>query len=414
MLHALLCSLLAANPEGAPPLELETLLAEVASNAPQLRAQQAAMEVARARVGVEGAWEDPTVELMAEDIPLRGGEEAPTPMLTWRLTQPLNVFGRRRLAKDAALAQARTEQARTRRVDWDARAQALEAFLELWMNQRMRALLDEQLVTLERMKAAAKARYVAGMMMGHHDFLRAEAELATMRAEKIALESEREAMVTLLNALRGRPLEEPMGEPVLPERAPLPEVTPLLERADERPEVEAMRWMRAEMEARQGLAKRMYLPMPMVAGFYQQRLGEMPDSVGGIVGLTVPLWWFDRQAHEVRMAEAMVTRAQRDLEAMQVMARADLRMAWSRARAADLALQALEETALPRMRETVASSEAAYSSGSGDFLSLLEAVMARQRLEAERFQAVVRRETARFELARLLGSSLASNKEEQR
>jgi cobalt-zinc-cadmium efflux system outer membrane protein len=139
----------------------------------------------------------------------------------------------------------------------------------------------------------------------------------------------------------------------------------------------------------------------------------MPDAVGGMVGLTVPLWWFDRQANEVRMADAMVARAQRELEAMQVMARTDLRMAWSRAKAAELALQALEETALPRMRETVASSEAAYMSGSGDFLSLLEAVMARQRLEAVRLQAVVRRETARFELARQLGASLAP-KEEQR
>jgi cobalt-zinc-cadmium efflux system outer membrane protein len=412
MLYALLCSLLAASPEGPPPLELETLLSEVATHAPQLQAQQAAVEVARARVGMEGAWEDPTIDVMAEDIPLRGGEEAPMPMITWRFTQPLNVFGRRGLAKDAARAQVRAEEARTRRVGWDARALALEAFLELWMNQKMRALIDDQLAVLERMKAAAKARYIAGMMMGHHDFLRAEAELATMRAEKAALESEREAVTAMINALRGRPLEEPVGEPVLPERSPLPEVAPLLERTDERPEVDEMRWMRAEMEARQGLARRMYLPMPMVAGFYQQRMDE-PDSVGGMVGFTVPLWWFDRQANEVRMAGAMVTRAQRELEAMQVMTRTDLRMAWSRARAAELSLQALEETALPRMRETVASSEAAYTSGTGDFLALLEAVMARQRLEAQRLQAVVRREKSRFELARLLGSSLAPKKGEQ-
>ncbi len=413
MLHAFLCSLLAASPEVPPPLELEALLSEVATHAPRLQAQQAAVEVARARVGLAGAWEDPTVDVLVEDVPLRGGEEAPMAMFTWRLTQPLNVFGRRGLAKDAARAQVRAEEARTRRAGWDARAQALEAFLELWMNQKMRALIDEQITVLERMKAAAKARYISGMMMGHHDFLRAEAELATMRAEKASLESEREAMAAMLNALRGRPLDEPVGEPVLPERAPLPEVQPLLERADERPEVDEMRWMRAEMEARQGLARRMYLPMPMVAGFYQQRMGE-PDSVGGMVGFTLPLWWFDRQANEVRMAGTMVTRAQRELEAMQVMTRTDLRMAWSRARAADLSFQALEETALPRMRETVASSESAYTSGTGDFLSLLESIMARQRVEAQRLQAVVRRETARFELARLLGSPLGPKKEEQR
>jgi outer membrane protein TolC len=165
--------------------------------------------------------------------------------------------------------------------------------------------------------------------------------------------------------------------------------------------------MRAEMETRRGLAQRMYLPMPMVSGFYEQRTGGMPDSVGGIVGFTVPLWWFDRQRNEVRMAEAMVRRTQRELEAMEVMTRTDLRMAWSRARAAELTLKALEDTALPRIRETVAASESAYASGSADFLALLEATMARQRLEAERLRAVVRREAARYELERLLGASVA-------
>jgi cobalt-zinc-cadmium efflux system outer membrane protein len=412
MIALLLSSLLTTTPPEPPPLELAALLAEVAARAPQLQAQLAAVEVARTRVGMEGAWADPTVDVMAEDIPLRGGDEAPMPMITWRFTQPLNVFGRRGLAKDAARAQLQVEQAQARRVGWDARAQAVAAFSELWMNQEMRALLEQQVATLGRMKAAAKARYVSGMMMGHHDFLRSEAELAAMAAERAALDSEREAMVAMLNALRGRPLEEPIGEVMLPEHAALPAVEALLSRTAERPELEAMRWMRTEMEAREKLARRMYLPMPMVSAFYQQRLGEMPDSVGGMVGFTVPLWWFDRQANEVRMAEAMVQRAQRDLEAMQVMTQTDLRMAWSRARAADLALQALEETALPRMRETVKASEAAYVSGTGDFLALLDATMALQQREAERLQAVVRREVARFELERLLGAP--SNPEEKR
>ena len=406
MLPLLLVTLVAAAPDAPPPLELEGLLAEVATRAPQLQARRAAVEVARSRIGVEGAWEDPTVEVMAESIPLRGGEDAPMPMLTWRFTQTLNVFGRRRLAKEAARAQLQTEQAWTRRVGWDIRTQAVEVFLELWMNQEMRALLDRQLATLERMKDAAKARYVAGMM-GHHDFLRAQAELATMQAEKASLDSEREAMAAMLNALRGRPFGEPVGEVMLPGRRPLPDVDGLLARAEERPELEAMRWMRAEMESRRTLARRMSLPMPMVSGFYEQRLKGMPDSVGGIVGFTVPLWWFDRQRNEVRMAEAMVQRAQKDLEAMEVMTRTDLRMAWSRARAADLTLRALEETALPRMRETIAASESAYVSGSADFLALLEATMARQRLEAERLRAVARREAARYELERLLGASVA-------
>jgi multidrug efflux pump subunit AcrA (membrane-fusion protein) len=124
-------------------------------------------------------------------------------------------------------------------VGWDVRAQAVQAFLELWMNQQMRALLDRQLATLDRMKDAAKARYVAGLMMGHHDFLRAQAELAVMQAEKASLDSEREALAAMLNSLRGRPLDEPLGQVVLPGREPLPDLESLLARLEQRPELRA-------------------------------------------------------------------------------------------------------------------------------------------------------------------------------
>lgn len=106
------------------------------------------------------------------------------------------------------------------------------------------------------------------------------------------------------------------------------------------------------------------------------------------------------------MADADVRRSARELEAMEAMTRADVTMAWSRARAADVTLQALEETALPRMEETVRAAEAAYASGGGDFLSLLDSAMSRLRLQGQRLQAVARRETARFELERLLGTQV--------
>ena len=402
---ALLLLLTASSPQPTP-LTLEALLAEVSQRAPQVREQRAAEDVARARIGVEGAWADPTVEVMTEEQPLPGRDE-PMPMYTYSFTQPLGTLWTRGPAKRAARAQLGAEQARTRRVDWDARAQAVQAFWELWMNQEMRALVARQVAVLERMRATARARYVAGLMMGHHEVLRAEGELATMQAEGAALVSEREAAVAMLDTLRGLPPDTPIGQVQLPERTPLPPLPALLARVGERPELAQMRAMRSEMQERRTLAKRMYLPMPMVTGFYEHRPGEMPDSVGGAIGLSVPLW-LERQRNEVRMAEGMVRQSERQLEAMDAMTRAELQMAWSRARATELSLAALEDTALPRLRETVRSAEAAYVSGSGDFLSLLESVMAYQRLESERIQAAVRHALARFELERLLGASVSS------
>ena len=129
----------------------------------------------------------------------------------------------------------------------------------------------------------------------------------------------------------------------------------------------------------------------------------MPDGVGVGISVTIPLWWWDRQDHEVAMARAMERAAVREEDAMTKMAEAELRMAWSRARAAERKLAALEDSAIPKLRETIESIEAAYVAGTGDFISLLDAVMALKELEGTRAEAVVRRGVARFELDRIAG-----------
>lgn len=412
-LAATLALLCAAAP-GARPLRLPELLEEVSARAPILAARAEAIRAAEAGVGVAGAWEDPTVSVMGEELGGSGstmpGEEELMPMFSYGLRVPLNLFGRRGLAKQAASARVAARRADHRRADWDGRSQAVAAFYELWMTEEMDAVLGRQLSLLAGMRDAAKARYAAGLMMGHHDFLRAQAESARMEAERASLADEREALVTMLNVLRGAAPESPLGSPELPERAPLPPLAELLAAAPRRPELEAMRAMEAEAGAQRELARRMYLPMVMASGAYEHRLGEAPDSLAGELAFTVPLFFWDRQRHEVEMAEAMERGAAREREAMAAMTDAELRMAWSRARAAERGLAALEETALPRLRETVQSAEAEYRSGAGGLLPLLEAAMAQKELEGRRLGAVLRRATTRFELQRLLGGASAGER----
>ncbi len=409
LLFAMLLALAApARAEDGPPLTLEQVLADVSRAAPALAVEDAEIDVARARVGVAGAWDDPTVGLMAEEVPLPGGMGEP--MLTWRFTQTLNVFGRRAAAKDAARGALQGAEARRRRVEWDARTRAAGLFFELWMIGEMGGVLARQIEALELMRSSALARYSAGLMMAHHDILRAEAEVASMQAEQASLAEERLAVAAMLNALRGRPAQDDPGAPVLPEQPPVPDLDALTARVPSTPEIAEAEAMRAEAEAQRRLAEKMYLPMVMVGAFYEQRTSpEMDDTWGGELSLSVPLWWWDRQENEVAMAGAMVRRAERERVAMATMTDAEVRMAWSRARAAQRALAALEETALPRLRETVKADEAAYVSGTGDFLRWLEDLEALLGLEAQRLEAVVRREGARYELERLLAAPLASS-----
>lgn len=401
--------LAAAAAAAAQPLHLDALLDEVGRRAPQIRTQQESVAAARAGVGLAGAFPDPAITVMAEDIPLHPSDpDASTTMVTYRMLFRLDpIFGRRGLSRSAARGSLGAQEALLRRAGWDARAQAVTLFWELWMNREMRDLVDRQLELLRGMERSATARYAAGLPMAHHDVLRAQAESARMEAERATLSEERQAIAAMLNVLRGRPRAEDPGEPEVGARDVVPELAAVLGVASLRPELQQARAMRDEAEARVGLARRTYLPMVMVGGGYQQFTGGMPDALMAEVGLTVPLFWFERQASELEMARAMERRALREVELMEAMTDAELRMAWSRARGADRELAALEETALPRMREAVQSARSSYTAGTGDFLSLLDSAMSLLETDAERIRAAARRAVALYELQRIAGSGAA-------
>ncbi len=389
------------------PLRLPDLLVEVASEALTVEVATADVAVRRAAVGAAGTWEDPSLSVMTAGIPVSGGDDGAPIMIGYRIAQPLNVFGRRDLAKRVASWEVERSEAGLRRTSWDARAQAVEFFYELWMVDEMVRIVEQQIALLERMREAALALVRAGMgTMGHHDVLRAESEIAVMEAERASLDDERLAITAMLNTLRGRDIDEAIGTAELPAADPLPELD-LKAIARGAPEVAAARAMKEGAGAQRELTRRMYWPMVMVEAQYQQNLGGMPDGVGVGISVSIPLWWWDRQDNELAMARAMERVAEREEDAMTKMASAELRMAWSRARAAQRKVDVLEHAAIPKLRETIASIEEAYISGAGDFISLLDAVMELNELEGKRVAAVARRGVARFELDRIAGHEVA-------
>ncbi len=387
------------------PLRLPELLAAVGGDAPAVGVAEADVAARRAAVGAVGTWEDPSLSVMGESIPLGGMREDADPMMIrYQIGQPLNVFGRRGLAKRVARTAVTRGEAELRRTRWDARGQAVALFYELWMVDEMGRIVAEQIALLERMREAALALVRAGMgSMGHHDVLRAESEMAVMEAERASLGDERAAIAAMLNTLRGREIDEAIGQAELPAEAPLPDLELAAAAATGTPEVAAARAMRDSAAAQRELARRMYWPMVMVDASYEQNLGGMPDGLGLGISVTVPLWWWDRQDNEIAMARAMERTAEREEDAMTKMAGAELRMAWSRARAAERKVDALEDVAIPKLRETIASIEAAYVAGTGEFIALLDAVMELKELEARRVGATARRGVVRFELDRIAG-----------
>ena len=77
----------------APSIELSNVLREVGDRAPLVVIGGAEVDVARAQVGVAGAWDDASLSIMGESIPLPGGMSEDPVMIEYRLAQPLNLIG---------------------------------------------------------------------------------------------------------------------------------------------------------------------------------------------------------------------------------------------------------------------------------------------------------------------------------
>jgi outer membrane protein TolC len=268
----------------------------------------------------------------------------------------------------------------------------------------MATMIVDQIALHGQMRDVALARINVGADMANHDVLRAEAEIAIMEAEQASLVDERDGIVAMLDTLRGADVGDPIGEVELPTLGPLPDVDAAAALASAAPEVEAARAMRDEADAQVGIARKMSWPMVMVEGEYEEKIG-MPDGVGIGISVTIPLGWNDRPRRERAMARTMVRAADREAAAMEKMANAETRMAWSEARAATRKVTAID-TAIAKNADVIASAQAAYVSGTGDLLPYLDVLMERQALETRRIQAVAAEGVARFEVSRVVGAEV--------
>ena len=103
MLSLLAVAVLAAT----SPLTLDQVLADVGERAPVVEVGKANVDVRRAAVLTAGTWDDAQLGVMAQAIPLPGGASDPAnpTMIAYRIGQPLNLFNRRGIAREAAGAE---------------------------------------------------------------------------------------------------------------------------------------------------------------------------------------------------------------------------------------------------------------------------------------------------------------------
>ncbi|HET9271714.1 MAG TPA: TolC family protein [Vicinamibacterales bacterium] len=343
-------------------------LARLSADSPRARAIRAGVDVARAEVSAAGRWPNPRLTIDRESV--AGVSETLTTVL-----QPLPVTGRRGLEREAASAAADANASRAEDGVRRLRADLRLAYAELAVAQVRERELSRSRVQLVDLVGILERREAAGDVAGF-DRLRAAHEVLDVDADlMIAASDVVHAQARLAGFFAPGTEATTLVAADLPPGAPdLPPLDALIERAEQtrgrllalRKDQEAAQWaIRA--------ADRRRFPEPEVlAGTKSSNVGG--GDVGSIIGVQATLPIFDRSRPERAVAQARVSQAQAELDAVRVTLRADVAAARVAAQVRRRVAESYRELALSNVGEVERIARVSYDAGERGILELLDAL----------------------------------------
>lgn len=403
----------APRPDTALGATLQGLLDHARARSPELLAMRQEADAAVQRIQPAGALPDPVlrVELMNVNnygngssfslLPSKVGETRYT------LMQMIPLWGKRDLQRDAAAADAKQAEART-----DATWAELAARIKLTYAEYFRAAGNERLATevlqlMSRLEQVAQARY-AGGLVGQSDAIRAQLEQTAMRAELIALDSEKRQLRAMLNGLLAREGTAPLAEPQALREPPAlspADATALAERARQRnPQIAAELARLAAAQSTRELTLRNRYP-DLQVGLTPTQMGSRITSWGLMFEINIPLQQASRRSQE-REAEAMVSAARSRADALRHQLLGELAGKLASLDAARRSEALVRTQRLPQSELSLRSALAAYENGRAEFAMLIEAQRQIRAARQELLKAQVDAQLRLAEIEQILGEEL--------
>ncbi|MCS7044469.1 MAG: TolC family protein [Bryobacteraceae bacterium] len=367
----LLCFLASGQAGG----ELARLVEEALERNPEIQAARRKLEAARQRPAAAASLPEPMVSIgyasIGGPLPGQGLGREPMARAGFMASQTLPAPGKRSLRRRIALEEAGAAGQEYAMVERRVVARLKAAWYELHHAWEMLDVAARNRALLERLFRLASARYQAGQG-SQKELLDAQMRLTLLEAKAEGLEQMRRRSEAEINALRARPLEEPVARPSVGEpREALVRLEELYERARlESPALAALRHQVRRAELGLELARRESLPdVTFAAGYYN--MGGMPPMFEAKVDIPLPLLRRTKlraeaagQAHE---AEA----ARRSYQATGNELLFRIKDEWLAGSAAWRLLRIYSTTLVPQTALALEAAMAAYEAGRGTFADVL-------------------------------------------
>lgn len=394
-------------------LSLPQLLGEAHRLNPEILSAQKRWESVSAKIPMAKGLPAPKIGVEWEEIP-RGSFKFNKATIMYQLIQSLPFPGKLSLRQEVAVKEAQQAGMMLKKTEWEVLRHVKSTYYDLYLLDRELEIEREKLLFLEAASAAAQGRYATGKA-SQAELLRVQGELLEASNKVAVLTHRRLATAAHMNHLLSRPGDFSVGEPgpiaLVPVPASIEEL--LADAFTHQPELLVFKFSAERSEAAWKLSKRELLPD-------LETMLELRDPAMGPIGpwdlslaLVLPFWFWTKQQYGVKVALYDKESAEAAYRFMKNEITARIHEHWHEAQAAFETAHLYREGLIPLSRQAVQSALAAYESGQGSFMELLESLRMLNERQRSYHQELVALEQHRVLLEEAVGVPLLSEHMEE-
>ena len=399
----------ADNPTDKQKVSLNSLIDEALKNNPQIQAAKFRYEAAKSRVKLLRTLEDPKFEYEYDkitadmDAVMRGKTG---PMRTFSISQefpfPTKLFLRKASAQKEADSYEQEYKETVHKVMKDVK----EAYFQLFLNNKKIQITNENLDLLNQFIDIVNKKYSLNKA-SQQDSLKAQVEYSKLSNQLVLLEQEMKISQSMLTSLLNRASDAEIGiiEEASNKTLVLDEETIIKLAKDSRAELQSFKDIVRKSEIDLSLAKQEYLPDFMVKYKREERNGGA-GSWAGTVGVTIPLWFWEKQDSFVKEAKANAGVVKADYQATENLVLLEVRSSYAKFEAAKKLVAIYETGVLPQALAALETARIGYQAGKINFLDLLDTQRALKEFQIEYFESLANLEIALADLERSVGTEL--------
>ena len=398
-------------------LSLDALIQEAKLNNPDIQAVHKRYEAAQARIPQAKSLDDPTLGLTFEkapDSPLRIKKTMPEDRML-SITQALPFFGKLPLKGKIALVESQMSAAEYKDKELEIVNSLKNVYYDLFMNYKEIALKEESLRLLQGIAKVAEAKYSVGKL-SQEEVFKIHSEIASLSTEIVNLKQVQAVKKSHLNVLINKSPENPLGVPNLTEDVSFNADIDYLYRLtlENQPELLILSYAIQKNKYVKSLAKRSFFP-DFMAGLVAR--GITTGSIGPwdlMLSFTAPIWFWSKQRYGLKEAIANLEEAEAAYQAMKNNALAETKDLSAKVEIAKNKITLYKTDLLPILESSIAVSLAAFQSGKGDFMALLDSHRMLVETKMNYYKALVEYNMNLADLERNVGIGLTQYSEEKR